>query len=233
MNKYYRYILVVISCMMVSCVLTSAIFLIFFEDDGDIPYTKGIDATVSIEVFDGSQKIGAGTGFSIWNDSIVILTNAHVILTSSLGDTQIILKDANENKCAVIVSYIDIDRDVAILTPTSSNLSLIPLDLNISDLKYGQVVYVCSNARNYGISVQNGIISIPNLHIYSGDIDRLSIQTTIPLNKGSSGAPLINESGEVVGMMSFRMKDESGNLVQGLSYAIPSSTLIDVLSEYN
>ena len=230
MNEHCKFILIALSCISISCALTTVTLFVFFDDDDNIQYSTGMNATVSIDVFSKSQKIGSGTGFSINYDGMKILTNAHVIFQStSIDDDIIIVSDINKNQCKATVLYFDTSKDVAVLTLDSSNLLLKPLTLDTSNLKYGQIVFTCSNARGYGISVQNGVISIPNLIIHSDDVERLSIQTTIPLNSGSSGAPLVNENGNVVGMMSFRMKDETGNIVQGLSYAIPSSTLLEIL----
>lgn len=158
------------------------------------------------------------------------MTNAHVVMEDEkLTYEDIRLRDIKGNECRAEVLYTDVKNNIAVLLMLSENLDINALKISTSDLAYGQKIFTASNARDYGISVQEGIVSIPSIIINSNGTEKLSIQTTIPLNKGSSGAPLIDEEGNIVGMMSFRMRDEIGNLVQGLSYAVPSYLLREAL----
>lgn len=230
-NENKKFIAIALVSSLAACILTSAVFVYACDNDEKMPYDIGINATVIISVMDGDLELNTGTGFAVNFDGIKILTNAHLFSQVNLekSSENILLMDAKGNKDSGSVLYIDMKNDIAILTISSGNLSLVPLKLNTHPLDYGKKIFTSSNARGYGISVQDGIISIPSIIINSNDIERLSIQTTIPLNKGSSGAPLIDEDGCVIGMMSFRMRDETGNIVQGLSYAIPSSLILNSL----
>ncbi len=230
MHETNKLITVALISAAIISLITSAAFMFIFSLEEEVPYEKGIDSTVSITAYSENEELSTATGFALSHNGVKILTNAHAVMqTDSEAYVDLRLRDVRGNECQAEVLHVDQKNDIAILGMKTNELDLHPLSLSSSSLEYGQKVFISSNARGYGISVQDGIISIPSLVISSDGLEKQSIQTTIPLNKGSSGAPLIDENGNVVGMMSFRMRDESGNIVQGLSYAIPSSLLTNAL----
>ncbi len=230
MKEQNKLIAAILISVVIISLITTATFTYVFNQDNEMPYQKGINGTVTITIFDDGLELGTGTGFAVNHNGIKIMTNAHVVMEDEeLTYEDIRLRDIKGNECQAEVLYVDVKNDIAELLMLSENLDINALKISTSALAYGQKIFTASNARDYGISVQEGIVSIPSIIINSNGTEKLSIQTTIPLNKGSSGAPLIDEEGNIVGMMSFRMRDETGNLVQGLSYAVPSSLLREAL----
>ena len=55
------------------------------------------------------------------------------------------------------------------------------------------------------------------------------IQTGFVINEGNSGGPGFNEKGELLGIISFRLKDRNEDVIQGVSFALPASTITNFL----
>jgi putative serine protease PepD len=146
----------------------------------------------------GKQPLGAGSGVIISADGLV-LTNAHVIAGAS--GLKVILFDGT-SKTATLVGSLPND-DVALIKIDDPG-SLTPAELGTAnDLKVGDPVVAIGNALNLGgsPSVTEGIVSAKDRDIQTseGNLTNL-IQTDAAINPGNSGGPLVNASGQVVGI---------------------------------
>lgn len=162
------------------------------------------------------------------------VTNAHVV-TSTTGrytytatSVKAKLYSSSELYDMEIVDY-NTDMDIAVLKFTRNDLALTAADLPEDvTLKYGQTAYVIGNTEGYALSISKGIISAPlkkfNLNDnYIGEY----IQTDAAISSGSSGGALITSKGEVVGMVTFRLKSSSSPYVSsGMGFAIPAKTFM-------
>ena len=92
-------------------------------------------------------------------------------------------------------------------------------------LQVGEPAIAIGNALGYGQSVTNGIISATNRQLegYSSNL----IQTDAAINPGNSGGALLNAKGEVIGINSAKIAQ---NTVEGIGYAIPISDASDVIT---
>lgn len=167
---------------------------------------------------------GAGTGIIIDSKGIV-LTNAHVVENARAIE---VLLDDNRRVTAKLVGA-DTLSDLAVLRIDASNLKALPLGDSAS-LHLGDAVVALGNALNLegGPTVTEGIVSALNRSIEAdnGVISDL-IQTDAAINPGNSGGPLLNLSGEVVGINTA----VAGN-AQNIGFAIaitPAKPLIDEL----
>jgi len=134
-----------------------------------------------------------GSGFIIGTDG-TILTNAHVVD----GAKKIIVKLADKRELEARVVGEDAATDVAILKIDVKE-SLPTIRLGDSDnLEVGEWVMAVGNPFGLDSSVSSGIVSGKGRNIGEA-YDRL-IQTDEPLNPGSSGGPLIDLNGQVVGI---------------------------------
>lgn len=165
------------------------------------------------------QKIGGGSGFIISNDGL-ILTNRHVV---SYNDVKYTVITDNEEKYEAKVLAKDPVNDIAILKIEANNLT--PVDLGNSDsLQIGQTVIAVGYALGeYHNTVTKGVVSGLGRAITAGDTagqssEELSniIQTDAAINPGNSGGPLVNLSGQVIGINTAI--DASGQLI---GFAIP------------
>ncbi len=175
--------------------------------------TKAVVSVVRREVyFDPYQgpltsEDSIGTGFIIDGKNGTILTNKHVVDADNA--TYSVVMGEGEETYDVIQVYKDPINDFAILKINNEDKELPQLRLGDSDkLKAGQTVIAIGNALGqFGNSVTKGVVSGIGRGIIASagpfgqaeSIDNV-IQTDAALNPGNSGGPLLNLSGEVVGI---------------------------------
>ena len=163
-----------------------------------------------------------GSGFIIKSDG-TILTNAHVIE----GAKKIIVKLGDKREFEAQVVGSDLLTDVALLK-ISANGNLPTVGLGNSDrVEVGEWVMAVGNPFGLDSSVSSGIISGKGRHI-GEPYDRL-IQTDAPLNPGSSGGPLINLRGRVVGINKAIVSETGGSI--GISFATPINSVKEILPQ--
>lgn len=175
------------------------------------------------------QEIGGGTGFVISKDGMIV-TNKHVVEDES-AIYSVILN--NEKTYDLEVLARDTVTDFAICKIKDLKEELIPLELGDSDqLKLGQTVIAIGNAlAEYRNTVTKGIVSgigrsISAGDYYSGTLEKLDnvIQTDTAINSGNSGGPLLNLSGEVVGI-NTAMSSQG----QNIGFAIPINSVKSII----
>lgn len=154
-----------------------------------------------------------GSGFIIDKDGYII-TNNHVV--NGADEIKVKLADGREYKAKVIGR--DQKTDLALIKISSLFKDLPALSLGDSDkIRVGDWVLAIGNPFGLEETVTQGIISATGRVIGSGPYDNF-LQTDAPINPGNSGGPLINLSGEVIGINSAII--QSG---QGIGFAIPSN----------
>ncbi|OGX68099.1 MAG: hypothetical protein A2189_00610, partial [Paenibacillus sp. RIFOXYA1_FULL_44_5] len=171
-------------------------------------------SAVLIDVYDqNDQSIAQGSGFIAGNGLIV--TNYHVVE----GGRSFTITDQDEKQYDIegIVKY-DADLDLAVLKP-SDPLTLPSLNLgSYADAHVGQSVVAIGSPEGLLNTISQGIISgvrkSPNSA--SSAIDLLQI--TNPLTYGSSGGPLFNQRGEVIGITSYGSDQGSLNFAVSIDY---------------
>lgn len=174
-------------------------------------------ATVSIRTKDkDGQDIGIGSGFIISSDGIIV-TNFHVLESAYQAEVKI---GENQFKEASLIKG-DPAMDIALLKIDTSDLSVLPIG-NSDDLINGQFIVVLGSPWGFEHSVSSGIIG----GLRSKDNIKL-IQMTAPVSPGSSGGPVINEFGEVIGITTVA----SFLLAQNLNFAIPINNLRKLIGE--
>lgn len=148
------------------------------------------------------KQISSGTGFFVSSDGL-ILTNKHVV-EDPAADYTIIMNSGKKMTAKVIAR--DKFQDVAILKITGSDFSFIPLG-DSDALKVGQTAIAIGNSLGeFQNTVSVGVISGLGRTIEAsggiGGPEKLQsvIQTDAAINPGNSGGPLLNTSGEAVGI---------------------------------
>ena len=178
---------------------------------------NSLPSTVSLVMEDNhKQPVSLGSGFIVADGKIV--TNLHVIEGAKYGSVFV----NGSSKKHKIEGYLAIDKenDLAILSVPSISDSALPLG-NSSMPEVGERIYAIGNPKGLSGTISEGIISgIRNLE--GKDL----IQITAPISPGSSGGPVIDNNGRVVGVA-------VGTLTSGqnLNFAIPTSTLITLLEK--
>jgi serine protease Do len=164
----------------------------------------------------GQRMPGAsrGSGFIISPDGYV-LTNHHVV--TGADRVTVTLSDRRELEAKVVGS--DQQYDVALLKIEASDLPSIRLGSS-STLKPGQWVVAIGSPFGFDNSVTAGIVSATGRANQFAEQRYVPfIQTDVAINQGNSGGPLLNTSGEVVGINSQIFSASGGYM--GISFAIP------------
>ncbi|MFH1029678.1 MAG: trypsin-like peptidase domain-containing protein [bacterium] len=150
----------------------------------------------------GKTQVGGGTGFIISADGL-ILTNKHVV-SDEEAEYTVILNDGKEYGAKILAT--DLVNDIAVVKIEAQNLTVV--DLGDSDtVQLGQTVIAIGNSLGeYKNTVTKGVVSGIGRRVEAGDSRGISevieeaIQTDAAINPGNSGGPLINLSGQVIGI---------------------------------
>ena len=162
---------------------------------------------------------GQGSGFIVSADGL-ILTNAHVV--RGADEVTVKLTDRREFKAKVLGQ--DDKTDVAVLKIDATGLPTLPLG-NTRTLAVGEWVLAIGSPFGFENSVTAGVVSAKGRSLPDEGMVPF-IQTDVAVNPGNSGGPLINASGQVVGINS-QIYSRSGGY-QGVSFAIPIELALHV-----
>ncbi|NJB72219.1 serine protease Do [Saonia flava] len=171
---------------------------------------------------------GLGSGFVV-SEQGDIMTASHVVQTAA--SILVVFSDGEEVPAKVMYSYPMADVALIKLTKPKSTL-LSPVTLADSDkVKIGEQVFVIGAPFGLGHSLSVGYVSgkYSRKHVLSGFVTTEFIQTDAAINEGSSGGPLFNMKGEVIGIASFILSHSQG--FQGISFAATSNIAKRLLSE--
>ncbi len=173
----------------------------------------------------GRGGMSMGTGFLISADGYV-LTNHHVV--AGADELKIKLSDRREFTAELVGS--DEQSDVALLKiKAGGNLPYLRTGTS-SALKPGQWAVAIGSPFGLDQSVTAGIISaVGRANPYANQRYVPFIQTDVAINRGNSGGPLLNTSGEVVGINSQIFSNSGGYM--GVSFAIPIDVAMNVADQ--
>jgi serine protease Do len=165
-----------------------------------------------------------GSGFIITPDGYV-LTNHHVV--DGASEVIVHLTDRRELKAKVIGS--DPTSDVAVLKVEANDLPVLQLS-DSRNLKPGQWVLAIGSPFGFDHSVTAGVVSgLGRPSLDSSQRYVPFIQTDVAINRGNSGGPLLNTSGEVVGINSQIFSNSGGYM--GVSFAIPIEVAMNAVRQ--
>ena len=178
------------------------------------------------------QKIdqNIGSGFIVSKDGFII-TNKHVVADEQ-ATYKVLTNDKKEFNVEKI--YRDPLNDLAILKVNANNLKALSLG-DSSKLKLGQMtIAVGTPLGEFTNTVTTGIVSGLGRGItagspFEGFVEKLDnvIQTSAPISPGNSGGPLLNSSGQVIGI-NTAIAQEGSNI----GFAIPSNVIKDLLENF-
>ena len=166
---------------------------------------------------------GVGSGF-ILNENGLILTNAHVVLGSH--EIKVALEDGRIFPAQI--RGLDTMKDLAVIKINASGLP-VPRIAKDNDLKIGQMAIAIGSPLGLvgGPTVTAGVISALNRSIQT-EVTFMEglMQTDAAINPGNSGGPLVNSSGEVIGINSAIIP-----FAQGIGFAIPIEAAMEIADE--
>ena len=185
---------------------------------------KALAATVFLEMYDKDGKpLRVGSGFFVQRD--LIATNYHVIEDTAYGTAK--LADRDITYTIEDITVLDKTNDLALLKIKPNMLAILagirPLPLGDSDtVKVMDTIYVAGNPLGFEGTVVPGSISAIRPEGWPRLVQGKLLQMTAPISKGSSGGPVLNDRGEVIGIstlaVSVVMPDLS--VPQNLNFAV-------------
>ncbi|MFF2091202.1 S1C family serine protease [Paenibacillus sp. NPDC058174] len=171
------------------------------------------------------QLTGSGTGF-IFDKAGYILTNEHVV--SDADQVKVTVEGHDEPFIATVVGA-DKNHDLAVLKiEGAGDLTTLPIG-NSDESAIGDWVIAIGNPYGFDHTMTVGVLSAKERPITIADetgnhVYEHLLQTDASINPGNSGGPLLNAKGEVIGI-NTAVNSEA----QGIGFAIPTSTIKDVL----
>ena len=172
-------------------------------------YEKINPAIVAIDA-QTDDGISAGTGCIVTSDGL-ILTGSHVI--DNCKSVEVTMYNGQVYK-AQVVSKMGKNKDLALLKiKPKSQLNTIKFG-DSADIKVGQKVLAIGNPFGFSGTLTQGIIS-------RIDYAKNKIQTDAAINPGCSGGPLLNSSGEVIGINQSIYNPDNNISNIGIGFAIP------------
>lgn len=171
---------------------------------------------------EGAERtlVGIGSGFVLRPDGY-ILTNAHVV--SGAEEVYVRLPGRRNQVRATLVGS-DAATDIALLKIREERLPVVRAGSS-KDLKVGDWVAAIGSPFGFDNTITAGIVSAKERRLPEGP-QTAFLQSDVAINPGSSGGPLVNLQGEVVGINS-KIYTRTGGYM-GVSFAIPIETAIQV-----
>jgi S1-C subfamily serine protease len=200
----------------------------FIEAEGVGGGSGGIGPFGEPEPEEEGDGTATGSGFLIDTQGYVV-TNSHVV--EGADRVEVTLGDSDESRSAEIVGT-DPATDVALLKIDAPADEFRPLALgDSSKVEVGDPVVAIGNPFGLDRTVTSGIVSALQRQIQAPNGFSISqvIQTDAAINPGNSGGPLIDVSGEVIGINAQIQTRTGGNV--GIGFAIPIDTAREVIAQ--
>jgi tetratricopeptide (TPR) repeat protein len=191
-------------------IAVSFLILVLFSyscQNGNKIFRNNNDAIVVVASFDENGRlIGQASGFIVTPDGKVV-TNYHVVSRAST----IKIKRGGALQSVIGLTHVDSDNDIAILMLEKGKYRSVRIG-NPETLKVGERIYAIGSPQGLENTMSEGIIS----GIRKVGSGMSIIQITAAISPGSSGGPVFNTRGEVVGITTFLIAEQ-----QNLNFALP------------
>ena len=178
-----------------------------------------VEISVAGQVSDSGFSNGSGSGFVVDADGL-ILTNFHVVQNARQISVAF---NSGEEREAQVLGY-DQGNDLALLkVDLPQNVPVLAM-ADSDQVTVGETAIAIGSPFGLSQTVTQGIISAVHRDWWSGNgrVQRNLLQTDAPINPGNSGGPLLNASGEVIGINSMIESPVRGSV--GVGFAIPINT---------
>lgn len=180
------------------------------------------------------QQVG-GSGVIVDPDGYIV-TNAHVVDGAARIRVRLAVPYTEDSPGVSIlqpgarvvgaqVVGVDRETDIAVLKVEETGLETLTLG-DSDDLRKGQLVFAFGSPHGLENSVTMGVVSSVARQLQP-DAPMIYIQTDAPINPGSSGGPLVDPDGRIMGINTFILSASGGS--EGLGFAVPSNIVKNVV----
>ena len=200
--------------------ISSPVFAFDREEQAVISLYEKINPAIVCVDSQISDGMSCGTGCIIDKNG-TILTSAHVV---DVGKTVVVTMSNGQNYTAKVVKKLGENKDIALLkinVPTE--LKTVKLG-DSGKIKVGQKVLAIGNPFGFNGTLTQGIIS-------RIDYAKNRIQTDAAINPGSSGGPLLNKNGEIIGINQAIYNPDNNISNIGIGFATPINLVKEYLKE--
>lgn len=208
-----------------------------FGDSGDSGSDSSSSSSSSGSTLEDASE-GSGVIYQKKDGKAYIVTNNHVVEGSDA--LEVILADGTKVSAKLVGT--DETSDLAVLSINGAKVSTVASFGNSSAIKAGQTVLAIGSplGSDYATSVTRGIISATSRTVdvsdeTTGQVTGQAnvIQTDAAINSGNSGGPLINLSGQVIGINSMKLSGTSNSnaTIEGMGFAIPSNEVVSIINQ--
>lgn len=183
---------------------------------------KSLPSVVLI-ICDDDNDVALGSGFFIRPG--VLVTNYHVIEGMNRGIIQVVVGAKKEKRILRIARIIAFDKesDLALLSvPASKEISVpeLPIVAEFYEFEVGETVYALGNPEGLVGTMSSGIVSAG----LRSTQKKSRLQITTPISHGSSGGPIVNGQGKVIGVAVSALSEG-----QNLNFAVPVSLIYELI----
>lgn len=215
---------------------TSSGLDVFGDMFGQDSSSSSSDSSSSGKLEEASE--GSGVIYQKKDGKAYIVTNNHVV--SGSDALEVILSDGTKVTAKLVGT--DSTSDLAVLSIDASKVTIVASFGDSSSIAAGQTVLAIGSplGSQYATSVTQGIISATSRTVDVTDEttgqttgQATVIQTDAAINSGNSGGPLINLSGQVIGINSMKLSGTSNSeaTIEGMGFAIPSNEVVSIINQ--
>jgi serine protease Do len=176
-----------------------------------------------------TRQRSTGSGVILSPDGYVV-TNHHVVEGARKIEVRIASTEQGKPQISMaLAKVVGVDRqsDLAVIKIDRTNLPILRLGRS-REVRAGQLVMAFGNPLGLEGSVSMGVVSSPARQVKENDPIGY-VQTDAPINPGNSGGPLVDMSGEVIGINTFILSQSGGS--EGIGFAIPSDIVRTVYEQ--
>lgn len=188
-------------------------------------YTKTAPSIVGILIYNSNGDVSEASGV-VYSEDGYIVTNDHIYSAVTSAKFKIYMNDGKVYDASYVAG--DTRSDLAVLK-IKDKVSLPKAVFgNSDDVVSGEKVCAIGYPNGYSSlsTITTGIVSTPNIRAsISSSYSSNFIQTDTAINPGNSGGALINEYGQIIGIVSSKI---SATSYEGVGYAIPSKTVKNI-----
>ena len=205
---------------------------------------KLYNATVVVKIYQGNQIAGWGSGvvYDTDDDKAYILTNNHVVESSSKIEIEFTDESTTEG---TLVGKDEIS-DIAVVSVAKDKIKQVGDIGKSADVRLGDTVFAIGTpiSLNYKFTVTRGILSGKDRMVEMSSSQQSYfqrnteswymrlIQIDASINSGNSGGPLANANGEVIGITNSKLSSSYGSSsIENMGFAIPIEDALNVATQ--